>query len=541
MPTLLIKGRQMNPDTRVAVCCYSGDAPQVHEMMNLYRHHGRPVTILSPAEPETAKVNFLYPGVDCRFGGKQCYIGWDGVERMKAHLRILLEYPENFFLIHDADSVMLTPEIPAYCYAEPDVLWSNLIPNGTVAQQPGFAPDMPHIAFHPPWFLSRNVIERLLAIGDEVQPNEFLPFIDYWMVEAAVRGGIPYKSFVGCCSMPISSHEPSRIAAINAARAGTLTVVHSVKGRKHVQPLVDARNEFLGIGKAGMNENTRVAICCYEGDKHQLYLPGYLQHGCPVTILSPDDSRAIVDLPGVDCRFGGKRAYIGQDSLDRQAEHLRILLEYPEDFFLIHDSDSILLDAKIPDYLYAEPDFVWSNQVNDEIPEHQPYMPEGCPKVAFQPPYFLSRKTIERMLAVKDDPRCVANACMPFIDFYMVQLTYVAGLPWRRFNDCISCQITADPHKPAGEITAKLRDHYGSGFKLATLAVSEGGANILHSVKDPNAAKFFMELRQNFLAGNPHAAPQFNPAPTVGGDRSRNRGQQLAALRRQQQNSGLKA
>src|SRR6202040_3913014 len=105
-----------------------------------------------------------------------------------------------------------------------------------------------------------------------------------------------------------------------------------------------------------MNENTRVVICCYEGDAHQLCMPGYLQHGCPITVMSPDDSRVVI--PGVDCAHAGKRAYIGQDSLDRQLLHMELMLTYPEDHFLCHDSDSIVLDAKLPDYLYAEPDVV---------------------------------------------------------------------------------------------------------------------------------------------------------------------------------------
>src|SRR5258708_5855871 len=119
-----------------------------------------------------------------------------------------------------------------------------------------------------------------------------------------------------------------------------------------------------------MNKNTRVAVCCYAGDQHQVIesLGMYLHHACPVVILSPEDSKAEINYPGVVNRFGGKRAYIGQDSLDRQAEHLRLLLEFPENHFLIHDSDSVSLDPKIPDYLYEQPDVVWSNQVTDAIP-----------------------------------------------------------------------------------------------------------------------------------------------------------------------------
>jgi hypothetical protein len=267
-----------------------------------------------------------------------------------------------------------------------------------------------------------------------------------------------------------------------------------------------------------MNEDTRVIICCYEGDMHQLNLGAYLQHGCPVTVLSPDDSRAVIDHPGIDCKFGGKRAYTGQDSLDRQHEHLKLMLTYPENFFLIHDSDSVLLDAKIPDYLYAEPDVVWSNQVDDGIPEHQATFPEGWPHIALQPPYFLSRKSIEAMVVVGDDPRVKATPVMPFIDYYMVQLTVVAGLPYKRFADCLSCPITCDPRQRdncnAGQI-----ETYKSGYQIAMNAVLHGGATVLHSVKDPSAVEEFLQARRQFLVGNPNPVPRMSPPPTVGGRR----------------------
>lgn len=266
-----------------------------------------------------------------------------------------------------------------------------------------------------------------------------------------------------------------------------------------------------------MNEDTRVAVCCYAGDAHQVIqsLGVYLHHECPVVVLSPEDSPADVRYPGVDRRFGGKRAYIGQDSLDRQAEHLRLLLEFPENHFLIHDSDSVCLDPKIPDYLYAEPDVVWSNQVDDAIPEHQSTFEPGWPHVAFQPPYFLSRKTIEAMLAVKDDPRCAASPVMPFIDYYMVQLTMVAGLPWKRMMNCISCPIAIDAVTHP-DPTAHEREVYGNGFKIAYRSVRHQGTNILHSVKDHRAVKKLMEAHQEWLAENPNAAPKFFPAPRIG-------------------------
>jgi hypothetical protein len=233
-----------------------------------------------------------------------------------------------------------------------------------------------------------------------------------------------------------------------------------------------------------MNKDTRVAVCCYAGDQHQVVgnLNAYLHHGCPVTILSPEDSQVVINHDSVTNRFGGKRAYIGQDSLDREAEHLRLLLEFPENHFLIHDSDSVSLDAKIPDYLYAEPDILWNNQVNDPIPDHQAFFPDSWPHVAFQAPYFLSRKTIEALLAVKDDPRCKASPMMPFIDFYMVQLAYTAGVPWKRYPDCVCC---------------------GPGLALGLISHN---ISIYHGIKDPKLVTALVGARRRFLSGEGRTA-----------------------------------
>lgn len=253
-----------------------------------------------------------------------------------------------------------------------------------------------------------------------------------------------------------------------------------------------------------MNEDTRVAVCCYAGDSPQVVenLDVYLHHECPITILSPDDSRVAITHDTITNRYGGKRAYIGQDSLDRQAEHLRLLLEFPENHFLIHDSDSVCLDPEIPAYLYAEPDIVWSNQVDDPVPEHQPFFPHGWPHVAFQPPYFLSRKTIEAMLAVNGHPFTKASPCMPFIDFYMLQLTMVAGLPWKRMTTGLSCPIAVgnDPNHP-GQVP---KEEWSSGFRLAMRKVRNEGVNILHSVKTHQAVLELMAAYE--LWGEDHHA-----------------------------------
>jgi hypothetical protein len=207
-----------------------------------------------------------------------------------------------------------------------------------------------------------------------------------------------------------------------------------------------------------MNEDTRVAVCCYAGD-HPLVqgnLGLHIHHGRPVTILSPDDSRVEIIHPGVENRFGGARAYTGIPSLERQRRHLEILLSYPEKYFFINDADSACLTPELPAYLYAEPDLVWSMVATDADPD--PYLDETLPHVAFQPPYFLSRKTIEAMLASADkivyDPRLLN------IDHYMVQLAYAAGLPWRGFEGAVGGHFSTVPEHLTVGINAVKNDGY---------------------------------------------------------------------------------
>lgn len=235
----------MNPDTRVAVCCYAGDAHQVITMLDLYMHHECPVTVFSP---EDSRADIRYPGVDNLFGGKRAYVGQDCLDRMRIHLAMLLDYPEEHFLIHDSDSICLSPELPAALYAEPDMLWSNQVSNDIPEQQPGFPPDIPHIAFQPPWFLSRKTIGAILASGAPVV-NPILPFIDYWLVEAAVRSGIPWCSLPNTVSADLSRDTPTTVETsarvMNAVRNEGLIFLHSIKGAEFAAPYIQARAQYV--------------------------------------------------------------------------------------------------------------------------------------------------------------------------------------------------------------------------------------------------------------------------------------------------------
>lgn len=211
-----------------------------------------------------------------------------------------------------------------------------------------------------------------------------------------------------------------------------------------------------------MNEKTLVAVMGYGPSKHgsdtwdyknggdveriRMLLPTHEAHGCPIVIFSPTDA-PIKEMGPHICRQAGKRAYTGQASLDRQRDHMRILLEYPFDWFLLNDSDSCCITPQIPLIFYQQ-GFFFSNEITEPRPHESPY-----PKIAMHPPYFMHRGILERMLSVAD--RIVSHPITPFIDHYMLQLVCESGVPHDNFLDyATDRRVMLHPVKTADDIIA---------------------------------------------------------------------------------------
>lgn len=232
----------MNPNTRISIHCYAGDGRQVREMLPHLLTHECPITVLSPAD---SRVEITEPNVDSRFGGQQQSIGPLSIQRQREHLRILLSYPEDFFLLHDADSVCLSPEFPNYLYEEPHTLWSNIVwiedqgeRNACDRRQ------LPHVAFQPPYFASRGTLEALLAASTPYR-DQFDGFIDHFMVQAAVEAGVMWKGFHGGISTAISLDNNELQRAHVAVRHKGAIFIHGVKTPRFWQPLVAAHRAWL--------------------------------------------------------------------------------------------------------------------------------------------------------------------------------------------------------------------------------------------------------------------------------------------------------
>lgn len=205
--------------------------------------------------------------------------------------------------------------------------------------------------------------------------------------------------------------------------------------------------------------NLLIAVSAYAGDQHQVEanLPCYLHHNVSVLILSPEDApvrRLAGDPRGVYYSFAGNVQYFGPESLQRHKRFLEILLAAPYDHYLFHDSDSVCLSPKLPEYLGGE--ILWSNEVLDT---HD--APSQLPKLALQPPYFFTRRVLERLLDFADRPATsytshelpVPTGC---IDHYMLQIAHAAGVEHRSFPDGASW----DTRTEIGitEMARKVRD-----------------------------------------------------------------------------------
>jgi hypothetical protein len=182
--------------------------------------------------------------IDCLPLGKRQSIGPAAIERERLHLKQLLEYPENFFLLNDADSMCVSPKLPDFLYDEPDVLWSCLMYLSLPNERAQMQPNHPFITPHPPYFMSRRTIQALLDQPYTVN-NRYEGFIDHWMGAAAVTGGLVLKGYPNCYSGPISTHENYFEDAYVGARHRGTVFFHSVKAPQFWQPLVEAHKKYL--------------------------------------------------------------------------------------------------------------------------------------------------------------------------------------------------------------------------------------------------------------------------------------------------------
>lgn len=252
-----------------------------------------------------------------------------------------------------------------------------------------------------------------------------------------------------------------------------------------------------------MNKDTRVSVHCYEGDGHQVRdaLQLYLHHQCPVTVISPEDSRVVIDHPGIECRFAGKREGSvihvkipaepverivtgGPIANQRQVEQMKLLLTYPESWFLMNDADSFCLSPEISRYLYDENKKIWCGVAPDpNEPAYEGY-PADFPHFALQPPYFMHRSLIEKMVAVA--PQLIYHEKQPWIDHFMTHMAYAAKVSFQNFRDGIGSDI----------------DRYPENIPVVHAAIRNEGKVFFHSAKSPKTWGPLVECRRDYVNRN---------------------------------------
>jgi len=234
----------MNEGVRVVVHSYAGDVHQVRDALAQYKHHQAPLVILSP---EDAPVEI--DGTECRSAGLRAYTGRTSLERQKAHLELLLDYPEQWFLLHDSDSVCLEPRLPEYLY-EADTVFYNAAPtqrylasigDGGAEEWGALVPN----AFQPPLFMSRQSLERLLTVADQTMPQlpPWAQLIDWHFAIMAQAAGLKSRAMPDGISRPIwGTYEIARVYA--SVRTRGIIFLHSVKTKEALDVFVTARAEY---------------------------------------------------------------------------------------------------------------------------------------------------------------------------------------------------------------------------------------------------------------------------------------------------------
>jgi hypothetical protein len=232
-----------------------------------------------------------------------------------------------------------------------------------------------------------------------------------------------------------------------------------------------------------MNEDTLVAVCCYAGDRQQVLnaMPLYMHHDTPVVVFSPEDSGVLIPGFKVYNEFVGKACYIGPESWTRQKLHFEALLRHPQNYFLLHDSDSFCLSAKIPRELYrVSKNTLWSNEVTEPRPHASKY-----PKLAFQPPYFFSREVAERMVLNWD--KVGYEIQTPYIDFIMNAVSAEAGVHHRPF--------TALEHTPLTEEPCTTKDPW----EVLEYRIKFMGSTMMHPIKTMDQIRRCINAREFYF------------------------------------------
>lgn len=234
----------MNEDTLIVVSAYAGDQHQVEANLPAYLHHECPVIILSPADKPITSV--ADSRVHCQWAGEA---EWAGEKSLKRHLRFLnmmLCFPHSWFLMHDADSVCLSPRLPTYLY-QSKAAWSNEVPD----PNPGTS-RLRKVAVQPPYFFHRDVLAAIVAKADNLPVSYYgeitgdpivTQCIDHYHHQLSAECGFPQRSLLDGASWETSSEIGLREMTRKVRDDGTI-FIHQVKSASVLLTLLGAHEIF---------------------------------------------------------------------------------------------------------------------------------------------------------------------------------------------------------------------------------------------------------------------------------------------------------
>lgn len=233
----------------VAVSGYRGDQHQIENNFPCYHHHRVGVLILSPEDAPITALAGNPEGVYYRQCGSAEWAGPKSLVRHALFLRALLETPYTHYLFHDADSVCLSARLPRYLLDHPNVFWSNEVQDTNSG-----ASLLPKMALQPPYFFSREVLERLVDVVDRPAPSYCAPVseggmplvtncIDHYQLQLCHAAGVPHFSFPDGRSFETGSDVGLAEMARNVRHNGVI-FVHQVKNRPVLDRLMAERLAF---------------------------------------------------------------------------------------------------------------------------------------------------------------------------------------------------------------------------------------------------------------------------------------------------------
>ncbi len=229
----------MNESTLLVGCGYAGDAHQIKVLLPVWQHHNIPIVVMSPID---SPIESMGPHI-CRTEGLRAYIGQKSLDRQWMQMRAALEFnqadgtPFQWFLLNDSDSFVFTPELPAYLYEDPEIVWSNQVNDFRVPGESwqGLPPwpldyhaGFPLVAMQPPYFLSRQAMQRMVDIASSIKMCPICPFIDWWMVQATITAKLKHSGFRTGASCETTTANGLAVMSQRVREYGA-TFIHSVK------------------------------------------------------------------------------------------------------------------------------------------------------------------------------------------------------------------------------------------------------------------------------------------------------------------------